>query len=382
MLKLHARATALRGPSGLFSLETRADLPLVLRQSKAFLVHGSVRPLPPGFVFYVFIDAEGRGDQTEDVPCVVLPREFAYLGQDDVIRLNDDGYVRVLFRASSPHNSILVTEQCNHYCLMCSQPPKNVDDSWILREVRQLLPLIPRRTKQIGFTGGEPTLFGDEFLDILRLAKACLPQTSIHVLSNGRRFADPRFAQHFAEIDHHDLMLGIPVYSDDPARHDYVVQTQGAFDETIRGILNLKRLRQKIELRVVLHKQTIERLPKLAVFIARNLLFVDQVALMGLEITGFTRANFDSLWVDPGDYRDVLSEAVGILDAYGIRCAVYNHPLCLVNKDVEHAYVKSISDWKNEYAPECAPCTRKSECGGFFTSGIKHAYSNQLRPFF
>ncbi|WP_427964954.1 His-Xaa-Ser system radical SAM maturase HxsC [Acidithiobacillus sp.] len=341
-----------------------------------------MRPLPPGFVFYVFIDAEGRGDQTEDVPCVVLPREFAYLGQDDVIRLNDDGYVRVLFRASSPHNSILVTEQCNHYCLMCSQPPKNVDDSWILREVRQLLPLIPRRTKQIGFTGGEPTLFGDEFLDILRLAKACLPQTSIHVLSNGRRFADPRFAQHFAEIDHHDLMLGIPVYSDDPARHDYVVQTQGAFDETIRGILNLKRLRQKIELRVVLHKQTIERLPKLAVFIARNLLFVDQVALMGLEITGFTRANFDSLWVDPGDYRDVLSEAVGILDAYGIRCAVYNHPLCLVNKDVEHAYVKSISDWKNEYAPECAPCTRKSECGGFFTSGIKHAYSNQLRPFF
>jgi His-Xaa-Ser system radical SAM maturase HxsC len=381
MLKLHGRVAELRSPSGLFSLETRADLPTVLRTSKAFLVRNSQQPIPIGFALYVFVGTQEPTGSVCAEPHIVLPADFRYLGQDDVIRLTDDGHIRVLFRANSPHNSILVTEQCNHYCLMCSQPPKSGDDSWLLREIKQLLPMIPRTTKQLGFTGGEPTLFGEDFLDILRLAKAYLPHTSLHVLSNGRRFADSAFAKSYAGIAHPDLMVGIPVYSDDPARHDYVVQASGAFDETIRGILNLKRLEQKVEIRVVLHRQTIERLPKLAEYIARNLLFVDQVALMGLEITGFTRANLQSLWIDPGDYRDVLSETVGILEAYGMRCAVYNHPLCLVNQDVEHAYVKSISDWKNEYAPECKPCARQQECGGFFSSGIKHAYSQQLRPF-
>jgi len=175
-------------------------------------------------------------------------------------------------------------------------------------------------------------------------------------------------------------MVGIPVYSDDPSRHDYVVQARGAFDETIQGILNLKRLNQRVEIRVVIHKQTYEGLPNLAEFIARNLLFVDRVALMALEITGFTRANLESLWIDPYDYRDILSEAVKIFECYEIPVSIYNHPRCVVNQDVLPHYVRSISDWKNEFAAECAGCTKQCECGGFFSSGIQHRYSKHLQP--
>lgn len=102
---------------------------------------------------------------------------------------------------------------------------------------------------------------------------------------------------------------------------------------------------------------------------------------MGLELTGFTRANLDKLWIDPADYKDQLSSAVEILTTYGIRELVYNHLLCLINPNVEPHYVKSISDWKNEYAAECAPCARRSECGGFFSSGIAHRYSPSIRAF-
>ena len=244
----------------------------------------------------------------------------------------------------------------------------------------QLLKIQPAPTS-LGITGGEPTLFGEGFIDLLHHVKNWLPRASLHVLSNGRSFADEAFARAYAAVDHPDLMVGIPVYSDDPARHDYVVQARGAFDETIRGILNLKRCRQKVEIRVVLHKQTCEGLPRLAEYIVRNLLFVDHVALMGLEMTGFTRANLDALWIDPIEYRDQLSEAVGVLRSYGIPVSVFNHPLCLVNRDVEPCYVKSISDWKNEFARECEPCKRKHECGGFFSSGIRHGYSQSITPF-
>lgn len=366
----------------LIKLSTHPQLPEVLRRERAYLV-GNDR-IPPHYFHYLIPEAlAARVDELESgTSFSLLPEEYHYLGHDDIVRLSADRQkIRVLFRAKSPHNSLLMTEQCNHYCLMCSQPPKRADDSWLLDEIEALIPLIPKETREIGFTGGEPTLNRERFLRILGLTQSYLPRTAIHVLSNGRSFADANFAAAYAQLKHHDLMVGIPLYSDDPVRHDYIVQAQGAFDETVRGILNLKRMGQRVEIRIVLHKQSLPRLQHLCEFVARNLLFVDHVALMGLEMMGFTRANLDDLWIDPADYRDQLSEAVAILTRYHLNVSIYNHQLCLVNDDILPYYRKSISDWKNEYAPECQVCARQHECGGFFASGVQHGYSKQLRPF-
>ncbi|BDC42979.1 His-Xaa-Ser system radical SAM maturase HxsC [Paraburkholderia terrae] len=353
----------------------------VRRKSAYLLREGSA---PTGYAHYFVLrrDAHGVLAATLDSPLTVLPDEFDYLDDGDIVRLNSErGDIRVLYRRNSPHNTILVTEQCQHYCLMCSQPPKNVDDSWLDDEAKELIRLMPRSTEVLGFTGGEPTLFGDRFLETLRLTKTLLPRTKVHILSNGRTFADRSFAKRYATIAHPDVTVGIPLYSDDAAIHDHIVQAKGAFDETVRGILNLKELGQKVEIRVVLHALSVGRLEQLATYIARNLLFADHVALMGLEITGFTRANLDDLWIDQFTYKDVLSRAVRIFDAYGMHVSVYNHQLCLVNDDIKGAYRRSISDWKNEYVDACAPCTRKHECGGFFSSAVQHKYSAHIRPF-
>ena len=386
MLKLGGKVVEIKVDHGssnlIISVTTNDQLPLVLKSSKAFLVKNSNVPL--GFKHYLFFDHTKNyvSELSQGENYKILSDNYNYLDNNDIVRLSADGKaIRVLFRTSSPHNTILLTEQCNHYCLMCSQPPKDIDDSWILDDVEQLIPLIPRDTSGIGFTGGEPTYDKKRFLKILGLTKNYLPNTAIHVLSNGRSFIDLKFTQEYSLLDHHDIMIGIPIYSDDPSLHDYIVQAEGAFDETIRGILNLKKLNQKVEIRVVLHKLTIPRLKKLCEYIARKLLFVDHVALMGLEMMGFTRANLDELWIDPYEYKDELSAAVKILSGYGITTSVYNHQLCLVNADIKPHYVKSISDWKNEFAPECTDCSKTNECGGFFSSGIKFKYSSNLRPF-
>lgn len=375
-----SQATSVTSGPHLYSLTTDPELPMVLRGKKALLMKTPV-VATPGFQHYFVLDGVFSEKNDAPVNASFLGSEFSYLDENDIVCLTEDGRVRSLFRANSDHNTILLTEQCNHYCLMCSQPPKRVDDSWLLREAFELMRLIPRSTQVLGFTGGEPTLYGQGFIELLQHTKNWLPHTSLHVLSNGRAFADEKFTQAYAEVNHPDLMIGIPIYSADPSVHDYVVQAKGAFDETVRGVLNLKRLNQKVEIRVVIHKQTCSDLPELANFIARNLLFVDQVALMGLEHIGFARANIDQLWIDPVEYKDELSEAVKILTAYGINTLVYNHPLCLVNPDVYSCYVKSISDWKNEFAKECTSCNRKQDCGGFFASGIQNGYSQSLKPF-
>jgi hypothetical protein len=39
---------------------------------------------------------------------------------------------------------------------MCSQPPRDIDDGWILDEIKSALPLVDPDTKSFAFTGGEP----------------------------------------------------------------------------------------------------------------------------------------------------------------------------------------------------------------------------------
>lgn len=287
--------------------------------------------------------------------------------------------MRTLYRRNSLHNSFLLTERCNHYCLMCSQPPKDVNDDWIIDELFEAIPLISPETREIGFTGGEPTLLGERFLRLVREMRDHLPTTGLHILSNGRRFVDAQFASQYAALAHPDAMLGIPIYSASSQTHDYIVQADGAFDETIRGILNLKTYGQQVEVRVVIHRQNYAHLPTLAEFIARNLTFVDHVALMGLEMTGFAKANIDTLWIDPFNYQQELYKAASLLDDSGLRTSIYNHQLCTVDRRIWPLTVKSISDWKNEYRAECASCTVQQNCGGFFATG-RLRQSQHIRP--
>jgi His-Xaa-Ser system radical SAM maturase HxsC len=316
------------------------------------------------------VSRTARPDDANVRNYVQLGADFAELTDGDVVRVQaDGGRVRVLYRRTSAHNFFLVTERCNNYCLMCSQPPKAVDDGWLMDEIAETLPLIDQATPSITFTGGEPLTEWQRFIGLIEQARDALPQTALHVLTNGRAFASPEVAKAWSEVRHPALSAGIPVYSAVDYIHDYVVQAAGAFDETILGILRLKDRGQRVEIRIVLHAITAPRLRETCAWIARNLPFVDHVALMGLENTGFAIANDALLWIDPLDYQAELAGAVDVLATAGLRFSVYNLPLCVLNASVRPFSVQSISDWKNAYAPECDGCSARSACAGFFSTG-------------
>jgi len=296
--------------------------------------------------------------------------KFGYLADGDILGFHPASKrFRTLYRHSSTHNSFLVTERCNHYCLMCSQPPRDVDDSWILQEIRNALPLVDKQTRYLAFTGGEPLLDWQDFVMVLSDCRDILPETAIHVLSNGRAFASTEVVAAWAGVQHPNLTVGIPIYSAVDTVHDYVVQAKGAFDETVLGILKLKDKGQRVEVRVVLHAVTAPRIVATCRWLSRNLPFVDHVALMGLENTGFAIANDELLWIDPMDYRDQLSEAVHILAASKVRVSIYNLQRCVLAPSNWPYAAQSISDWKNAYLPECNRCNEKPRCSGFFTTG-------------
>lgn len=287
---------------------------------------------------------------------------------DVVVLFPRTGLVRTVFRPDSPNNALLVTERCNSYCVMCSQPPIDRDDHHLVAINREIVRLMSPSPIELGITGGEPTLLGHDLFALLSDIGERHATTHVHMLTNGRRFASPEFTAAFVAVGHRNLTLGIPLYSDTAGEHDYVVQARGAFDQTIQGLHQLARHRQAVEIRVVVHALTVGHLVDLADYIYRNLPFACHVALMGLEITGFTKPNLAKLWIDPYDYQDELQRSVEYLAVRGMNVSIYNHQLCVLRPPLWKFARKSISDWKNLYLEVCQSCGMLDQCGGLFMS--------------
>lgn len=328
-------------------------------------------PAVPDAAGYLGVMTRNDASWQIDVPTVRGVRGLDYLADGDVVAVDPTGFVRTLYRRASRHNFILMTEQCNSYCLMCSQPPRRIDDSDRIHDHFRLVDLIDPDTEELGVTGGEPTLFGVDFLRLIDHCRTRLPSTALHVLTNGRLFYYRSFAEQLGAIGHPDLVLGIPLYSDNDFDHDYIVQADGAFEETVLGLHNLDRYGVVVEIRVVLHRLTIPRLRQLAEFIARNFPFAAHVALMGMEMFGLVHQNLSELWIDPADYQRELAAATETLAQAGMHVSLYNQQLCVLDRTLWPFARKSISDWKTIYLDECNCCAARDRCGGLFQSAAK-----------
>jgi His-Xaa-Ser system radical SAM maturase HxsC len=302
------------------------------------------------------------------------------VGPGDVIEISPrSNQAAIRYRRGAKGNILFATERCNSYCVMCSQPPREVNDRWRVNHLLDLIELIDRDASLLTLTGGEPTLLGDDLNQIIERCAKVLPNTAVQVLSNGRNFAEPGLAASFEE-KHPDLIWCVPLYADHSQLHDYVVQRNGAFAETIKGLYALASSNQRIELRVVLVKPVVERLPALVRYIYQNLQFVEHVALMGTEPTGFAKGHYKDLWIDPVDMGDALSEAVRFLKRRAMRVSIYNLPLCALPENLRPFARRSISDWKQTLLPACEPCAAKTSCSGFFSSTTSKWTSRAIQP--
>jgi His-Xaa-Ser system radical SAM maturase HxsC len=354
---------------------TAATRPEPYRALEALILN-DVNPAVPGFKAYLHLENASKSPVVVEgslKPIVELPSSLSYLTNGDIVRVDPrNGHIRVLYRKNSRFNSLLVTQRCNSMCVMCSQPPRDAEDGHLVKGILEAIPLMDVNTPELVITGGEPTLLQDDLLGVVRCCASYLPHTCVLLLSNGRFFAYVTYCQALSEIQHPGLTIGIPLYSCVSHEHDFIVQVRGAFEQTIRGIMNLGRCCQRIELRVVIHRLNYQRLAELAEFITRNFPFVAHVALMGMEPTGYAKANLDQLWVDPIVYGSLLREAVGQLSRHHVRTSIYNHQLCTLHPDLWRYARQSISDWKDIFLDECGACSVRGQCCGFFASAASH----------
>lgn len=146
-------------------------------------------------------------DVPDDVPHVRLDGPSALCKSGDVVELNPlQRKVAIRYRRGDTGNVLFATERCNSYCLMCSQPPREVEDDWRVHHLLDLIDLIDVAEPSLAISGGEPTLLGSGLVDIVRKCAEKLPNTHIHILSNGR-LRDPELHSRFADL-HPNLSWG------------------------------------------------------------------------------------------------------------------------------------------------------------------------------
>ncbi|QOL48141.1 His-Xaa-Ser system radical SAM maturase HxsC [Massilia litorea] len=303
------------------------------------------------------------------------------LEEGDIVDCEPDrARATVLFRESDVHHSLFLTNRCNSYCVMCSQPPTRHDDGWLVDQAIDIVRHVRVPPPVIGVSGGEPLLAAAGLERVLASIKDCWPGTDVEVLTNGRLLHDVRVKEALFSEPPANVRWLVPLYGHADFLHDFVVQSPGAFDETLDGLLTLQEMRQPIQLRIVLIQPVLDVLDELCRFIGHNLPFVECVALMACEPTGFALANRDICDLDLFEAGPALERASRVLDRYQVRHVFMNAPLCALPPRLWTRATRSISDWKNTYADDCARCTVKDRCCGLFAWHEKNWKPTKLKP--
>ncbi len=346
--------------------------PLSIKRRNSILVTEKSSLMAIGFVGLIITEGETN---FKFIPQIRVSREISNkINEGDCVLIDKDGLITVVWETQAPMNPLLLTEMCDCHCLMCPQPPR-VHDKSLTDTSQRILNLVNIESNQVVcLTGGEPTLLRDDFFEFLKLLSKKHQNSSIMLLTNGKSFANFEFTKRFVSLRPRNFLTCVSLHADVDQIHDQIVGVKNSFYKTAMGLQNLARFREKIEIRIVVNRINAHRLESIALFIQRNFPFIHHCTFMGMEVTGLARDNYDTIWIDPYEYRDQLSRAVKVLSRADMNVSIYNLPLCLVEPRSWSFARKSISSWKNDYLPVCEGCNVKKDCCGIFTtSGLKQS---------
>lgn len=313
-------------------------------------------------------DHYNQNKSSKQKQIVISLLDFIKLEVEDILFASDNS-LKILFKNCNSDCALLVTEECNNNCLMCSQPPKKKYDSQRSYQINSaVVSLLPSICRTVCLTGGEPTTHFIQLLQLIDNIQAKCPDSMIHILSNGRIFHQKQYAFQLSKRNSGNLLLGIPINSDVFYSHDYITQARDSFNQTLVGLYNLALFSIRIEIRVVISRLNYVRLPNIAEFIYKNFPFVEHVAFMALEYTGNAVNNSSLLQIDPACYQEELHEAIYKLHNWGLNVSIYNIPLCQLNPSLFNFHRKSLSKWKMKFIKECEECILIKECCGLFAT--------------
>ncbi|MDD3940228.1 MAG: radical SAM protein [Candidatus Pacebacteria bacterium] len=149
---------------------------------------------------------------------------------------------------------------CNNHCRFCIQGGKrNFRNDQTTEEVKKVL-ADNKDFEEVVFTGGEVTIRAD-ILELVKYAKQC-GYKIIRIQSNGRMFSYFDFCQRIIDAGANEFMPSI--HGSTAQMHDSLTCAKGSFEQTLKGICNLKKLNQGVYINSVVTRKNYHDLFNLA----------------------------------------------------------------------------------------------------------------------
>lgn len=298
--------------------------------------------------------------------------KLGYCDNYDVFQIDESGNAYLYYSNESIDNVFLITGKCNSNCFMC--PTGNAirrnGENADIQELLNIVKHIPSDAKHFTITGGEPFLMGKELFSLFNALKNKFTNTEYLLLTNGRALSLPEFAAIFHETAPLNMVIGIPLHGHNEELHDRITRTPGGFKQTVTGIKNLLNCKRRVEIRIVVSLLNYKYIYEIVRLIISEFSSINSVKIMGLEMTGNAAINRELIWISYREAFQASKKAIVELINNKTDVALYNFPLCTVDKSFQMLCRKSITDYKVRFADVCDICTLKDACGGVFAGSF------------
>ncbi|MBN2094953.1 MAG: radical SAM protein [Candidatus Aenigmarchaeota archaeon] len=229
---------------------------------------------------------------------------------------------------------------CNNNCLHCiiGYGQRKQYRDLTTGEVKAKLDLLVcEGIGQVIFIGGEVAIRND-FFELLEYAKD--KGLKVHIETNGRVFCKEAYSKRFLEIMPEASMM-ISFHSATPSIHDSITQVSGSFEQSVRGIRNLKKYGLK-------HLQINCVVSKLNYFcLEENLrlfkgLGANEVHFTLMRVGGNAIDNLDRVFVPIREIRPHLIKALELGKELGVKVLTYGFPYCVIPKHEQSVFEKNF----------------------------------------
>lgn len=266
---------------------------------------------------------------------------------------------------------IYVGYHCNNNCVFCSEADEYLErlENKSLAKIKKEILRVRKEFDFVNFMGREPTLRADLF-EILDFAvKKGFRQ--VGVTTNGRMLAYPDFAKKL--LDTGVRQIGISLSGASPSTHDAQTMVPGSFEQTVRGIYNVSKLKKKdVSLLVNLNvdrrnyrelKRMIELLLKLGVK------EIDVLYISPLSKRSRTKKVAMPL-PELGKY--VFRTVRPYLKRPGLKLLLVEFPPCALPKEAWDYFFPCLEKNSNKTRiPLCARCPYAARCDGILQDYLK-----------
>jgi MoaA/NifB/PqqE/SkfB family radical SAM enzyme len=283
---------------------------------------------------------------------------------------------------------------CNNNCMFCAQAHNRGKGNKTTEQIKEDLSLAKKNNcTGVVFTGGETTIRKDLF-EIVSYAKQ-LSFRSIQLQTNGRMLAYKPLCQKLINLGVNEFSPALHGHTS--TIHDSLTRCKGSFDQTIKGIKNVRELDQFIVTNSVVTRKNYQYLPELAELLVK--LEVNQFQMAFVHPIGNAYRYYHEIVPKMSLAAPYIHKALQIGINAGITVMAEAMPYCLMQgyeKYVSERYIPlteirgydyidlnykntRIREGKAKF-PQCEGCRYDNVCEGPWKEYPEKFGSKEFKP--